>query len=121
MGLGRREDFGRQGRKRRQCYSLPSISNDAGQSRNRHKPYTKNLIALDQTYKAEYAKIKLQSLLISWGVTTFYFCCFLNRTTHIIPQNIIAATLMAKTADALCAIAKGIAIEVQSPPPMNGS
>jgi len=25
---------------------LPSISNAAGQSRNRHKPYTKNLIAL---------------------------------------------------------------------------
>jgi hypothetical protein len=47
MGLGRREDFGRQGRKRKQCYSLLSISNAAGQSRNRHKPYTKNLIALD--------------------------------------------------------------------------
>ncbi len=46
IGLGRREDFGQQGRKRWQCYSLPSISNAAGHSRSRHKPYTKNLIAL---------------------------------------------------------------------------
>ena len=46
IDLGRREDFHWQGRKRRLSCAKPSISNEAGQSRNRHKVYTKNSIAL---------------------------------------------------------------------------
>ena len=54
IGLGRREDFVQQGRKRRQCYSLPSISNAVGKSRNRHKPYTKNLISKTTSFNTNW-------------------------------------------------------------------
>ena len=56
IDLGRREDFHRQGRKRRLSCAKPSISNEAGQSRNRYKVYTKNSIALIPHYTLYYCK-----------------------------------------------------------------
>jgi len=59
----------RQGEIRSQCDSLASIFNADGRNRNRHKRYTKNLIALDGFDKI-YDLGKMPDLLkmeSSWG------------------------------------------------------